>query len=109
MIRIIAKLFAVAVALAICLPVQPSSAQEALEFVSATGGGSTCTQTAPCATILAAFSNFPSPGGRIVCMTPVSQAVNFAFGSGTAVFDCPLTSWIGEAYMSGINPGNCPA
>ena len=79
MIRIIAKLFAVAVALAICLPVQPSSAEEALEFVSATGGGSTCTQTAPCATILAAFSNFPSPGGRIVCMNSCESSREFRF------------------------------
>ena len=102
MIRILAKLFAVAVALTACLPVHPSSAA-GVAFVSATGGGSACTQSAPCASFQAAGLALPNDGGRIICMTPVEQTVtgfNLANGA-TLVFDCPSTSWLGNLVISG--------
>jgi hypothetical protein len=94
MIRIIAKLFAVTVTLIVCLPVQPSSAGS-VAFVSATGGGTACSQTAPCATIETAVEALSPDGGQIICMTPVEQNAGFGFSSGTFLFDCPSTSWIG--------------
>jgi hypothetical protein len=92
MIRFIAKLFTVAAVLAIFLPVQPSSAQN-VAYVSATGGGSTCSQTAPCATILAAADSLIASGGRVVCVTPSTQD-GFAI-DGNFAFDCPSTTWTG--------------
>ena len=97
MIRI-AKLFAVAAVLAICLPIQPSSAAEGVAYVSATGGGSACTQTAPCATFQTAFSSLPN-GGRVVCMTPVTEFGPILF-SGIFDFDCPSTTWTGEIVLT---------
>jgi parallel beta helix pectate lyase-like protein len=94
MIRIIVKLFGVAVALAVCLPVQPASA-ERVAFVSATGGGTACSQTAPCASIETAVSAVSPDGGRIICMTPVEQDAGFGFNVENIVFDCPSTSWLG--------------
>jgi hypothetical protein len=102
MIRIIAKLFAVTAALIAFLPVQRSSAG-GIAFVSASGGGSACTQTAPCASFQAAGATLPDDGGRIICMTPVAQTVTgFSLAGGaTVVFDCPSTSWIGNLVISG--------
>jgi Right handed beta helix region len=101
MIRIIAKLFAVTVALAVCLPVQPSSAGS-IVYVSATGGGTACTQTAPCATIDAAIVASLASGGRVVCVTAVQENAATAFPySGTFVFDCPSASWLGGIGVSG--------
>jgi hypothetical protein len=97
MIRI-AKLFAVAAVLAICLPIQPSSAAEGVAYVSATGGGSACTQTAPCGTFDTAFSSLPN-GGRVVCVTPVTQFGPIVF-TGIYDFDCPSTTWTGEIVLA---------
>jgi hypothetical protein len=100
MIRIIAKLFAVTVALTAFLPVQPSAA-EGVAFVSASGGGTACTQTAPCGTILQAIIALPGGGGRIVCITPVEQSSFLSFAGTTIVFDCPSTTWVGGLIFSG--------
>jgi hypothetical protein len=102
MIRITTKLFAVAAVLTIFLPVQPSSA-ESVAFVSASGGGSVCTQTAPCGSILQAIVSLPAAGGRIVCATPVAETTNFEFANSTYVFDCPSSSMLGEIGFIGKN------
>jgi hypothetical protein len=94
MTRIITKLFAIAVLLTAFLPIQPSFA-ERVAFVSATGGGTACSQTAPCASIDVAVSAVSPDGGQIICMTPVEQTSGFGFISETIVFDCPSTSWLG--------------
>jgi Right handed beta helix region len=99
MIRIVAKLFAVAAVLTICLPVQPSSAEN-VAFVSATGSGGACTQTAPCASINVAVSSLPN-GGRVVCATPVLETVSFGFANSTYVFDCPGASMLGQIIYFG--------
>jgi hypothetical protein len=99
MIRIVAKLFAVAAVLAICLPVQPSSAEN-VAFVSATGSGGTCTQTAPCGSINVAVSTLPN-GGRVVCATPVVETTSFGFANSTYVFDCPGASMLGQIIYFG--------
>jgi Right handed beta helix region len=99
MIRIIAKLFAVAVGFTVCLPVQPSSAEN-VAFVSATGSGGACTQTAPCGSINTAVSSLPN-GGRVVCATPVVETVSFGFANSTYVFDCPGASMLGQIVYFG--------
>jgi hypothetical protein len=101
MIRIITKLFAVTVALTVCLPVQPSSAGN-IAYVSATGGGSACTQTAPCATIEAGLNALPAAGGRVVCLTAAAETAGMGLSSsGTYVFDCPSASWLGGLTLVG--------
>lgn len=99
MIRIVAKLFAVAAVLTICLPVQPSSAEN-VAFVSATGSGGACTQTAPCGSINVAVNSLPN-GGRVVCATPVLETVSFGFANSTYVFDCPGASMLGQIIFFG--------
>ena len=102
MVRIIAKLFAVAVALTVCLPVQPSSAGN-IAYVSATGSGSACTATAPCAQIENAFSALPAGGGRIICQTPAVENSALTFSGGeTDVVDCPSSTWLGPIVLYGI-------
>jgi hypothetical protein len=102
MIRITAKLFAVAAVLTICLPVQPSSAEN-VAFVSASGSGTACTQTAPCGQIVLAVQSLAGAGGRIVCVTPVSENGGFGFGTGAApwVFDCPNAIMHGQITIDG--------
>jgi len=92
MIRIVAKVFAAIVVFIACLPVQPSSAQS-VAFVSESGGGTACTQTAPCADINGAVALLFSTGGRIVCATPMLGSTGFIFQQ-SYVFDCPSTQWI---------------
>jgi hypothetical protein len=99
MIRFIAKLFAVTVVLITFLPVAPVRAQ-AVAFVSASGTGTACTQTAPCGSITTAFEGLPI-GGRIVCMTPTNDNVGLLIGGGTYVFDCPSTTWTGQLALTG--------
>jgi hypothetical protein len=95
MIRIIAKLIAITVALTVCLPVEPSSA-EGVAFVSGNGNDANpCTATQPCATISQAYASLGSGSGRVVCQTPVLQTSGYGF-VGSYVFDCPSTSWPGE-------------
>jgi Right handed beta helix region len=99
MIRILAKLFAVAAVLTICSPIQPSFA-ETVAFVSATGSGSACSQTAPCGSIFSAILSLGT-GGRIVCVTPVSETESFGFNGGTWVFDCPSAVMQGSITITG--------
>jgi hypothetical protein len=98
--RVIAKVFAVAAVLTICLSVQPSSAEN-VAFVSATGNGGPCTQTAPCASIFQAIVSLPNTGGRIVCATPMSETGGFNFSGGTWVFDCPSAVMHGNLTITG--------
>jgi hypothetical protein len=99
MIRIVAKFFALTIVLVAFLPVQPSSAEN-VAFVSATGSGGACTQTAPCGTIFQAIITLET-GGRIVCGTPVSETGGFGFNGGTWVFDCPSAVMHGNLTISG--------
>jgi len=103
MTRILAKLFAVAAVLTICLPVQPSSAEN-VAFVSASGSGTACTQTAPCGQIVLAVQSLAGAGGRIVCVTPVSETGGFSFGTNVApwIFDCPSSIMHGEITINGV-------
>ena len=100
MIRIVAKLFAAAAVLTICMPVQPSFAEN-VAFVSASGGGTACTQTAPCGSINLAITSLPNTGGRVVCATPVVETLNFGFANSTYVFDCPGASMLGQIVFFG--------
>ena len=101
MIRIIAKLFAATVVFIACLPVQPSSAETVL-FVSASGSGTACTQTAPCSAIDTAISALPPSGGRVLCLTPALEQENFGFSTVlTVVVDCPSASWLGGLNLMG--------
>jgi hypothetical protein len=102
MIRNVVNLFAVAAVLAICLPVQPSSAQS-VAFASASGGGSACTQTAPCGSILQGIQSLPIAGGRIVCVTPVLDTAGFGFNNSTFIFDCPSATFLGGITFAGNN------
>src|SRR5580692_10990238 len=103
MIRIIAKLFAVTVVFTAFSHIESVRAEDPVLFVSATGGGSACTQTAPCASVYEALLALPS-GGRIICMTPVFQNINVNFNiNGTYVFDCPSITWAGAVDVSGSN------
>jgi hypothetical protein len=101
MIRIMAKVFAVTVALIVCLSVQPSSAA-GVAFVSAAGGGSACTQTAPCSSMNTAIDSLGGAGGRIVCATPVLADVGIGFNE-SYVFDCPSTIWPNQFTLAGSN------
>jgi hypothetical protein len=89
--RIIAKVFAVTVAFTAFLHVAPVRAEN-VAFVSAAGGGSACTQTAPCSSVVEAVISLANGGGRVVCVTPVSQNTSFGFTKGYE-FDCPSVSW----------------
>ena len=102
MIRILAKLFAVAAVLTICLPIQPSSAEN-VAFVSAAGSGTACTQTAPCGQIVVAIQSLAGGGGRIVCVTPVLETGGFGFGTSVApwIFDCPNAVMHGQITIDG--------
>ena len=101
MIRIMAKVFAVTVALIVCLSVQPSSAA-GVAFVSAAGGGSACTQTAPCSSMNTAIDSLGGAGGRIVCATPVLADAGVGFNE-SYVFDCPSTIWPNQFTLAGSN------
>jgi hypothetical protein len=94
MFRAFATLCFAVIALAAVLPTAPSFAQETIAYVSANGGGSTCTAAAPCATMDAAFSALPSAGGGIECLDGnASNDGGFGFNAGfTSYFldiDCP--------------------
>jgi hypothetical protein len=101
MTRIIAKLFAVAIVLTAFLPVQRSSAA-GVAFVSATGGGSACTQAAPCSSMITAINSLGGTGGRIVCITAVLADAAIGFNE-SYVFDCPSTIWPDQFDLSGSN------
>jgi hypothetical protein len=95
--RKLAKLCFAIVAVAIGLPAQPSSAAN-FAYMSATGGGSTCTAAAPCASFLDAFvSLLAGPtSGRILCLDPVADThLVVLTPPSTMAFDidCPAGSW----------------
>jgi hypothetical protein len=97
MIQVTAKLFAVAAVLAMCLPVQPSSAGN-VSYMSATGGGA-CTAASPCDTFVSALASLLPGGGRVLCLEPVADTFSFTLGGeGNAEIDvdCPAGSWAGN-------------
>jgi hypothetical protein len=97
MIRIMAKVFAVTIALIVCLSVQPSSAGN-VSYMSATGGGA-CTAASPCASFVTAMASLLPGGGRVLCLEPVADTFSFTLGGeGNAAIDvdCPAGSWAGN-------------
>ena len=94
----LAKLCFAIVAVATCLPAQPSSAGN-VAYLSATGGGTACTAAAPCATFIDAFALLLPSSGRIVCLDPVADSQGFSLSASNLVFDidCPAGSWAGVA------------
>ena len=68
MIRIMAKVFAVAVALIACLQIAPSFAQQPVAWISSTGNNADpCTAAQPCGTFAVAASLL-NAGGQISCL-----------------------------------------
>jgi hypothetical protein len=96
MIRIIARLFAVAVALAAFLLVAPTfaAAGSLVTFVSSTGSdGNPCTAALPCGTLAQALGAGTS-GGQINCLNPTYGVVANDFNeilvaSYDVTIDCP--------------------
>ena len=89
MIRIIAKLFAFAVALTASLPVGPLFATTpAVVWVSSTGSDSNpCTAAQPCTSLSAALSSVIA-GGQVNCLnSPGPSAEGFMYGF-SATLDC---------------------
>jgi hypothetical protein len=94
MIRIIAKVFAVAVALIAFLPVAPLHATSLLTFVASNGSDANpCTATQPCATFKQAFS--VGSGGQVTCLDPTGFPLSETLFGNDAAFsltiDCPGT------------------
>jgi hypothetical protein len=90
MIRIIAKLFAVTVALTAFLHVAPLFAAP-VGYVSSTGTyGNPCTAALPCAIILGASAAWGGPSGDIACLNFPSIIENDTiFGTSNVVtIDC---------------------
>ncbi len=100
----LAKLCFAIIAVATCLPAQPSSAGN-FAYMSATGGGTACTAAAPCATFVDAFASLLPGGGRILCLDPVADSLGFPFSASNAAFDidCPAGSWTGVAGAPVLN------
>src|SRR6202035_2008301 len=93
MIRIIAKLFAIAVALIAFLPVAPVHAVSLLTFAASTGNDSNpCTAALPCESLAQALSQMGS-GGQVNCLNPpygVAQSESTEFFLSFALtIDCP--------------------
>src|SRR5580704_6499373 len=95
MIRIIARLFAVAVALAAFLLVAPTfaAAGSLVTFASSTGSDSNpCTAMLPCGTLAAALGAGTS-GGQVNCLNPtygvVATDFNEIFITYAVTIDCP--------------------
>ncbi len=95
MIKIIAKLFAVAVALAAFLLIAPTfaAAGSLVTFVSSTGSDSNpCTAALPCGTIVQAITATTS-GGQVNCLNSqygnVENAFTVLFLSYAVTIDCP--------------------
>jgi Right handed beta helix region len=91
MIRILAKVLAVAVVLVAFLPVAPLQAAQPVAYLSSTGSGGACTAAQPCASIFSAHSTLVN-GGQISCLNPPTInsdiGLNF-FGAGLSfVVDC---------------------
>ena len=91
-----AKLCFAITAVATCFTVQPSSAAD-FAYMSATGGGTTCTAAAPCGTFFNAIVSLTSNQGRILCLDPVADKENLTLqNSGVTLdIDCPAGSWAG--------------
>jgi hypothetical protein len=97
--RALAKLpLVVVAALAAVLAPAPSYAQY---YVSAGGGGNTCSAAAPCATIAIAIASFLPNSGTVVCLSgnaPHDAGADFSIGSSVTLdIDCPL------GYVQGMN------
>jgi hypothetical protein len=88
MIRIIAKVFAVTVALTAFLHVAPLFAAT-VGYVSGTGSDSnSCTAAAPCATFIKASQVWPGSSGEIACLDfPSVSEPNLGI-SANVTFDC---------------------
>jgi hypothetical protein len=96
MIRNLAKLAFIVVAITICLPAASSRAQDFTFFyVSATGSGNACTVAQPCAAPGAAFlPAFNAAKSKIACLSPINMTdpnVSFGVGANNVIFemDCP--------------------
>ena len=95
----LAKLCFAIITLATCLPVQSADAGN-FAYMSATGGGTTCSAAAPCSSFFNALVSVVASGGRILCLDPVadSQSIpNFSPTSLAVDIDCPAGSWAGNS------------
>jgi hypothetical protein len=90
MIRIIARLFAVAVALTAFLPVAPLFAANVVAWVSSTGSdGNPCTAALPCSTFFEAINSIGAGlNGQISCFNSFGQAAPDLFFSVSVTIDC---------------------
>ena len=91
MIRILAKVFAVAVVLVAFLPVAPLQAAQRVAYISSTGTGTACTAALPCANLLAALGTLVA-GGQISCLNSPTFTIdylsNFLASGYSVVIDC---------------------
>jgi hypothetical protein len=92
MIRATLRLCIAVTALAAFLPIVPTYAQVNFAFVSANGGGSTCTPAQPCATVIDALNAVPlNQPVRIICLNGSAwtfTGIGFAVGVSLDI-DCP--------------------
>jgi hypothetical protein len=90
MTRIIAKLFAIAVALTAFLPVAPLFAANIVAWISSTGSDSNpCTAALPCATFFQAINSIGAGlNGQVNCLPSVGTAGSNLFFSVSVTIDC---------------------
>jgi hypothetical protein len=107
MIRIIAKLFAVAAVLTICLPVAPLFA-DSVVWISNTGNDENpCTAAQPCSTFAEA-SEHVANGGQISCLNSLGLDNNGLTLSTSVTIDCAGVSEVilanfGAFKLTGVN------
>jgi len=92
------KLCFAIIAVAIGLSAQPASAGN-ISYMSATGGGATCSATTPCNSFLNAIAAMLPSSGRILCLDPTAVAESIVFTGSNVAFDidCPAASWTNES------------
>jgi hypothetical protein len=105
MIRIVAKLFAVTIALTAFFQVAPVFAGADVVYVSSTGSDSNpCTAAQPCATIVQALLDiFLTPGGVISCIGGTGSNDSGGIGLGNSIeltIDCPGGTFLGSGSNS---------
>ena len=90
MIRIIAKLFAIVVALTAFLPVAPLFAANIVAWISSTGSDSNpCTAALPCATFFQAINSIGAGlNGQVNCLNSFGTAESNLFFSVSVTVDC---------------------
>jgi hypothetical protein len=97
------KLCFAIIAVAACWSARPASAGD-VAYLSASGGGASCTAASPCISFVNAFAALLPSGGRVLCLNPTAVTESMVFTGANVTFDidCPAASWTNDSGASGL-------